>query len=84
VLGRTTTFECIIGPYKEKDLDAVKYYPRSVGYSREDRVIKLERFKITKELKKDQYPLYMNEPYIQDFIEYQYSLTDHEQRKESL
>lgn len=71
--SRTFNITCTAGPFSEQDIDKFKYYPASVGYDMVKKEINLKRFSILKEIKKEDYPLYLNMPYVQDFVIYQYT-----------
>lgn len=65
---RVFKLECSSGPYTLEEITDLKYYPRSVGYSEEQKELRLERFKLSKELKLESYPLYVNMPYVQEYV----------------
>lgn len=71
---RVSVLECVSGPYSLEEISTLKYYPRSVGYSEFSKEIKLEKFKLSKELKKEDYPLYVSMPYVQDYVNYCFNL----------
>jgi hypothetical protein len=70
---RILEFDCSAGPFSEKEIASLKYYPRSVGYNIKNKELILKKFKLCKEIKKEDYPLYVNMPYVQDYITYLFS-----------
>jgi len=70
ILRRKVDFESVIESFTEEEIADIKFFPREVGYSLQEQKINLIHFKISKHLKKDDFPLFLEEPYINDFIEY--------------
>lgn len=68
--GNRITFESLLLDYTVDDVQKIKFYPREVGYSHEYKQINLKHFKISKYLKKEEYPLFLDTPYIEDFVTY--------------
>jgi hypothetical protein len=66
--GRKLILESYLHDYSVEDIQKIKFYPREVGYSHEFKRISLKNFRISKYLKKEEYPLFMDTPYIEDFV----------------
>jgi hypothetical protein len=73
ITKRAFKLECSSGPFSEEEVKQLKYYPKNVGYDIEQKSVILKNFRISKVLSKEDYPLYINIPYIRDYIEYGFS-----------
>jgi hypothetical protein len=73
VTKRAFKLKSYTGPFSEEEVKSFKYYHRNIGYDITRKNVILKNFKISKEIKKDDYPLYINVPYVKDYIEYEFS-----------
>jgi len=67
---RDLELKCNIDSVEESAAEELKFYPISVGYSMQHKTLSLSKLKVSKELKRDDYPLYLNVPYVSDFVAY--------------
>ena len=68
----TVEYTCDLDGFSEKTYLQLPFNPREVGFNLETNTINLKNFKIEKYLTKESYPLYMNLPYIEDYVNYKY------------
>lgn len=68
----TVEYTCDLDGYSEETYLQLPFNPREIGFNLETSAINLKNFKIEKYLTKDNYPLYMNIPYIEDYVNYKY------------
>jgi hypothetical protein len=73
ITKRDFRLECYTGPFDEEEVKKFMYYPRNIGYDITRKNVILKNFKISKEIKKEDYPLYVNVLYVKDYIEYEFS-----------
>jgi hypothetical protein len=69
---RFITFESSIGYYSEAQFNEMSFVPREVGYNIQEQTINLKHLRISRHVKQDQYPLFLDVPYIKDYVAYSY------------
>lgn len=68
----TVEYTSELDGFNEETYLQLPFNPREVGFNLETNAINLKNLKIEKYLTKENYPLYMNIPYIEDYINYKY------------